>query len=426
MPKQENYLKESIKRFYKQYTEERSEQKPTLADIAKLFNIPIDESRLADYEIKKINFNDHLSIELIDKKTGTEYKAEYIYNYDLNILRYVVVSTTSPIKTSEIVYYIGGTEPIIAKISFINGEYKLTFEKERPNDAGDYCLNINSKFTIRYSANKNGQEIPLFSKTFQRHDDGTYVYDFEKTQTNQFLASNENLDSQNNHAFIERDNVMFGVDLFQSALQCDVQGALFESTKISHIKDHFPTSMNLYEPSDLFKDKDTMSAIILMGCTGHNNYFELVVYKTTKGIIGSYRIKTSSNGGHEKIAESKSDFQLPNLDAGMITSREIGYLLENLQARFCNDFIELISGILLEFAKKIDIRKGMIQEELEPLSPRLFFDKSIEEVESMLEKDRDGYFRLAAEQYYNISHQKQNSGQGEVLRRNNTVQSSEQ
>ena len=39
MPKQENYLKESIKRFYKQYTEERSEQKPTLADIAKLFKL---------------------------------------------------------------------------------------------------------------------------------------------------------------------------------------------------------------------------------------------------------------------------------------------------------------------------------------------------------------------------------------------------
>ena len=94
---------------------------------------------------------------------------------------------------------------------------------------------------------------------------------------------------------------------------------------------------------------------------------------------------------------------------------KIVYLLENLRSRFGNDFIELISSNLLEFAKKIDIRKGLIEEELEPLSPKLLFDNSIEEIENMVESDKEGYFKLASEQYLAISHQKQEKAQSKVL-----------
>ncbi len=421
------YLKSVIKRVYKQYTVERTDGQSTLADVAKLFNIPIDKSRLADYEIRTINFNDKLSLDLVDRKTNTEFKAKYTYNYGLDRLSYINVTAKNSSKEIENIYYIGDTNPVITKITFIDGEYKLTFEKEMPNDARTNYINVNNKFTIQYLANhydKHEEEVCLLSKTFQKHDDGKYVYDFERTRTDQLIAIKENLDSQSKHAFIESDNVMYGIDFFQSELHNGVRGAFFESTKISHIKEHFPSSIDNYEPSSKFKDKDTASAIILMGYAGRGNYSELEVYKTTESIVGSYYVKNFSTDEHRKISELKNDFQLPNLDEGMITSKEISYLLESLRSRFKDDFIELISDDLLEFAKKIDIRKGVLKEEIEPLSPKLFFDKPIEEVENMVESAKDEYFKLASEQYFAISHQKQEEGKANTLKPNNIKKSS--
>ncbi len=47
------YLKRAIKRTYKRYTGERTNEKTTLLDVAKFFNIPIDKSRMEDYVDKK-------------------------------------------------------------------------------------------------------------------------------------------------------------------------------------------------------------------------------------------------------------------------------------------------------------------------------------------------------------------------------------
>lgn len=423
---QENYLKKTIKKAYKQYVNKKTDEQSTLADVAKLFNIPIDESRLSDYEIRTINFNEELSMDLLDKKTNTEFKSKYTYSYKLNGLRYINVTATNSSKRSENIYYIGDNDPIIKKITFIDGKYKLTFEKERPNDAGVYYVNANTKFTIKYSIDnddKDEKEICLLSKTIQKHDDGEFVYDFERTKTNQHIAIKKNLDFQNKHAFIESDNVMYGIDFFQSDLHNRVQGALFESTKISHIREHFPSSMDLYIPSSKFEDKNTMSAIILMGYVGEGNYSELEIYKTIEGIVGSYCVKTFSTDGQLNRSESKNDFQLPNLDKKMISSKEINYLLKYLRSRFGDDFIELISNDLLEFAKKIDIRKNILEEELDLLSPRLFFDKPIEEVENMVESEKERYFKLAADQYFTISHQKQKNDQVKILKPNNSLQS---
>ncbi len=421
-------IKRVIKRAYEQYKSERTDGVTTIADLAKSFNIPIDESRLEDYEIKEINYDDELSMELMDKRNNIVYRAKYIYSYGQKDLRYIDVIATSPSKEVETIYNVGTNNPALTKIAFVDGEYKLTFENEKPNDAGIYYRNPNKKFTIRYSVDncydKNKVEDWLLSKTIQKHDDGEFVYDFERTQTNQIEAIKKNLDSQSKHSFIESDNVMYGVDSFQTNLHNCVKGACFESTKISHIKEHFPSSMDLYKPSSKFTDENTMSAIILNGYVGDGNYSELEVYKTTEGIVGSYYVKNFSTDEPHKLLEQKNNFQLQNLDEGMITSREISYLLENLRSRFKDSFIELISDDLLEFAKKIDIRKGILEEDLNLLSPKLFFDKSLEEIENMVESNKNEYFKLARDEYFAMSHQKQDKGQVKALKLNNNSQSS--
>ena len=75
------YLKRAIKRTYKHYTGERSDGEASIKDVAKFFNIPIDETRLDTYSINEIDFKIP-SIELKDNLTNTIYKA--LYTSDCN------------------------------------------------------------------------------------------------------------------------------------------------------------------------------------------------------------------------------------------------------------------------------------------------------------------------------------------------------
>ena len=77
-----DYLKRKVKRTYKWYTGERTDGTATIADVAKLFKLPIDEENLLDYEIK--SFDSKIpSIEILCKKDNSTYYAEYSASSDL-------------------------------------------------------------------------------------------------------------------------------------------------------------------------------------------------------------------------------------------------------------------------------------------------------------------------------------------------------
>lgn len=146
------YLKRAIKRTYKRYIGERTDGKATLLDVAKFFNIPVDESRREDYSIKKIDYNTP-SIEIKDQKKDITYKAIYTGNADLlnfsGATEFNSVISTIPLRTEESLYYIGGETPIITKMTFTDGEYELVFEREMANSVGMF-VNDGIKMVIRY------------------------------------------------------------------------------------------------------------------------------------------------------------------------------------------------------------------------------------------------------------------------------------
>lgn len=51
------------------------------------------------------------------------------------------------------------------------------------------------------------------------------------------------------------------------------------------------------------------------------------------------------------------------------------------------------------FASKMDIQKGLIDEELDLLSPKLLIDKSFDEICSLVNENKDDYFKLIREQF---------------------------
>lgn len=99
-----------------------------------------------------------------------------------------------------------------------------------------------------------------------------------------------------------------------------------------------------------------------------------------------------------KIANDK--FGLPNLSTGKISSDEIQSVISSLKER-CkeNTFVHIIADELTTFARKIDVKKGLVQEELDPLSPKLLIEKSFDKINNLFLTNRDFYFHLIQSQY---------------------------
>ncbi len=419
------YLKRAIKRTYKRYTGERTDGKATLLDVAKFFNIPVDESRTEDYSIKKIDYNTP-SIEIKDEKNDITYNAIYTGNADLlnfsGAKKFNSVISTSPLRTEESLYYIGGETPIITKMTFTDGEHELVFEREMANSVGMF-VNNGVKMAIRYLQDVvyDGRNVkqPLFNrihKNSYRNEQFDGV--FEQTYTygpHRFIKWD---DSQDKYAYIRNNNVIYGInELEQKGLCHYMRGICFESTNVS-ASDYFP--LNMYAKDyPLLSEDNIKSAMMFRIGTGDAIHHSLQVYKSNDCISiifhsekhhyeGDYRVETIAN----------EEYGLPNLSDGTISSGEIQNILSSLQARLGdNEALGVISNELNAFGAKIDIRKGIVQEELDPLSPKLFIDKSFDEICALVSANKDDYFRLISEQFEIAANINRNpKGQSKVLK----------
>lgn len=406
------YLKRAIKRTYKRYIGERTDEKATLTDVAKFFNIPIDESRLTDYQIIKIDFKEP-SIEILDTQTDTTFTANYTSNADLlncsgGKVRFISLISTNPQRKLESLSYIGDETQIITKITFSENEYDLIFEKEMPHSIS-FFSNSGEKFVVRYLKNMNyeNQNVQQFllTKIFSsRYSENSYV-NFDDS-FEQFFTYGlgqhyvERRDDQDKYAYIRNNNLIYGVNKLEKKDTCHyMYGICFESTKMN-TKDYFPYNLRAEDYSILNDDK-TNSAIIFKGGTGDAHHHSLEIYKTDETTHLKYYVKRNY---YDECAHTETlvdqQFDLPILNVGNISSEELHSIIATLQEQFKeDDFIRLVSDELKTFGMKMDIRKGFVQEELNPLSPKLLLDKTFDEIQDLVIANKNDYFSLISEQF---------------------------
>lgn len=179
----------------------------------------------------------------------------------------------------------------------------------------------------------------------------------------------------------------------------------------------------------LLNEASINSAMMFRFGTGDGIHHSLQVYKGKDAISVMYHSeKHHYEGKYYEETIANEEYGLPNLSDGTISSEEIQNLLSSLQARLeDNEVLDIISNELNTFGTKIDIRKGMVQEELDPISPKLFMDKSFDEICALISANKDDYFGLIREQFetaINVNGTPEKS-QSKVLKPNNT-QSNEQ
>ena len=244
------YLRRAIKRTYKRYTGERTDGKATVLDVAKFFNIPVDETRMGDYVINNINYSTP-SIEVTDEKNAISYTATYTGNADLlnfsGAMQFNKAVSVSPLRKEETLYYIGSETPIITKMTFTDGEYDLVFEREMANSVGMF-VNDGVRMIVRYLQNVvyDGRNVkqPLFNRIYKNsYRNGVYDGAFEQTYTygpHRFIKWD---DTQDKYSYIKNNNVIYGINELEQKGCCNyLRGICFESTNIP-TSDYFPLNM---------------------------------------------------------------------------------------------------------------------------------------------------------------------------------------
>ena len=86
-----------------------------------------------------------------------------------------------------------------------------------------------------------------------------------------------------------------------------------------------------------------------------------------------------------------------------ISSPELQKIVDILTKNYEDKFIKIVAEELNTFAKKIDIKEGLIKEELDELSPKLLLNKSFEEICNMIYTNKKGYFEMISNQFENAT-----------------------
>lgn len=405
------YLKREIKRNYKRYIGERTDAPATMLDVAKHFNIPIDENRLEDYSVKNIDYKTP-SIEIIDNKNGISYVSTYTGAADLlnyyGPTQFINVVEESNIRKIETLYFIGKKTPIISRMTFKNEDYRLVFEKQNENFIGPFgCEGV--RMTVRYLTQmqyegKDVEEL-LLSRIHHKLKDDELLDHVHNLSPQHYIRKDSRVDK---YVCTNPDKVILGIQDFEiNDLINSVRAVCFEDTNVS-IEDYIPSSMYLNEYPKL-QEESSKSAMIFRVATKEHVWHILQIYKSNESINITYKSDQRFYGenDHTDIIADE-EYTLQNLSSGTITSEEIKEIINSLQTRFGDDIgLKLIFSELDNFATNIDIRKGLIEEELDLLSPKLLIDKSFEEISTLVNENKDNYFGTISGQYETLGEIKQ-------------------
>ncbi len=401
------YLKKELKNTYEEYMEKKS-NRTTILDVANFFNIPIDTLRLNDYVINCINFSNP-SIEITDKRNAILYKA--IYTGDADLLHYNgdfqfnSVISTSAMRKEEKLYYIGCQTPLITKMTFFNGEYELVFERESANSVGIFSNNNGMKMTIKYLQNViyRGKKVKqlLLNKSYTIEEkEGSCSEILNQVYTYGMHHFIKRGNSQDKYTYIKNNNIIYGInELEQKNFLSYLRGICFEDTNIP-IRNYLPLSMS-EKDWPLLKVPNVVSAMLFRFGTEDHVHHSLQIYKDKSNISIMYH---SKEYGDDEDVIHEEKYSLPNLIEGTISSEEIQNILILLKIKLENDIVlSIISAELSIFKEKIDNKRAIIQQEIDPLAPNLFINKSFDEISFLIGANQETYFNLIKKQFEAIS-----------------------
>jgi len=394
--------------FYKWHGER---EEKSLEELASYFNIPIEEKRKDDYIIKRLSFDDP-SIEIYDKKTDITYKAKYTTNADLfnhierekKFINLIVETLDYRIEKLYHINYVKPTtenddRPIIERMTFKDGDYSLVFEREYDNNLRFFQTNSDS-FKIQYTQRVEDEgklyQQPLLTRNYAEKEitDPTYSYEDMYTYSEGGINAIKTKDKQFKYSYLRNNGVIHVVDRLENkATETFLRDChCFEVNNEDDIRKSLPYGVEL---DSEVTEKDISGMIFYGFVKGLKR--RIKIFKDKSKI----RIKYYVGLGKEKNYEDDvQEYSFPIINNGSISNNEIKMICLFLQLKYSNDpFIDLILEELTTFGNKIDIRKGLKEEELDMLNPKQYMHKPFEGLASLISENKEEFFKEAATQF---------------------------
>ena len=387
-------LKKLLENIYNSYLNESTKSK-SIIELGKLFNIDVHEERTNDYKVLNIDV-DNLSIEISDERYRVIYRSFYTKNCDIlnyygNTLRFIIVEKISDERYLERIYNIGDVKPINTRMIFEENEYALVFEKEE-SISEDTFLDNGKKLTIRYlKFNNYGMYDPLLTRVVKLNEGDSFEQTYTYSDANKVKEDN----SFNKSSYVVDESVIYVVNeaSFDKPISY-FKGICIENTGVD-ISKYMPRGIDIKNYKRL-ASKDTLSSIIFKGII-EDNFHLLEIYKDSEYITISHRVQNNMVDDLEVKEVSNESIELPVIDEGNISINELYSVIDLLDKE--DEFIQMILSNILFFIKKIYIKKGLTEEEFDPLSPRLLLNKDFDLISKAVARNKSEYFKFIDRQF---------------------------
>lgn len=416
----------NIKRKYECSITEKTNSKVLIKDLANFFKIPIDKERIEDYQINTINFDD-ISIEITDSQTNTTFIANYSKESEVlgfiayeEIIKFINIVSKSSFFERKWVYYIGEEKPILERLIIYNEEYGLLFKKTMPKVInGIYKQDGIQLFVSYFKKDEHKHECELLRTLYKTNYTYKNINSFEREYVADSIMTYDK-NRPDHFCYDVNGDIIVGTKLRSNNYFID--GACFEKIDGNMITEVFagaPGESQIKNYSE-FDTSLTESAILYAGYSylGKVLYYDLEIKKTNESISIKYSIKDRSNIFPNPIVFLETNCVIPNIQKNNITIAEVDNIILELQNEFEDGFIQFVINELMTFKWKLSMKNGLVQEILNPLSPKILINKPFEEIYDFVSTNKEEYFKLIREQFEsatNIAQIKEN-GQSRILK----------
>lgn len=238
--------------------------------------------------------------------------------------------------------------------------------------------------------NSDGKCEQKFTRIYKRNNDDS----FERIYTYDGIDYNSEGYLIDKSIYVDDKNMIYVVDeLITNVPIMDIKGICFENTQID-ISQYRVKGINLYEYEGLI-DNNTVSAIIFNGVV-EDQVSLLEIYKNDECINIKYHKNNIIIGSDNNVEVLFENIEIPITNEGKISVLEINSIIKELKK---DTFINVVIGELNRFSKKIYIKDRLMEEEYNPLSPKILLDKDFDIIADIIEKNKDGYIRLISEEF---------------------------
>lgn len=372
-----DYVKRVVKRTYKRYTGERTDGTATIADLAKLFKLPLDEENLADYEIK--SFDSKIpSIEILCKKNNSTFYAEFS-------------------ASSELLSYVSGEEKFINHI--IN--YSDTHKRETTHSLwydevyyDRFSIKINDTQTLRINRfgpnpySMFSPEFPQTSISLYNSDSknlGNIDYSIRSPSSNAYEFEMETRGFNEEYWYKLNNGMIYALKDHSDK----IFAVTFAENVFKGIDKYFPISFQfeskINAENDVLTNDQVYSVINLYGPARTRIH----IFKECK----IFKIKYSTRKSWDD-PEERFEYLIPVLNScSPIDYMECEYLANELKKHISNEEIaKLVCEKLHDIKLRLMISKGMAKKEETVLSIEKYMKLPFDEAIKLFAENKDEIF----------------------------------